>query len=93
MWQDSNSHLLILNENFIFVQCYCRAMFTLLPYCATLPLFFIPSNLSLHKKMKFSIKDFFSKSAQIRSFLRIWSHLMKKYLMENFIFCEVFFGS
>ena len=26
---------------------------------------------------------------QIRSFLRIWSHLMKKSLMENFIFCAV----
>ena len=37
--------------------------------------------------MKFSIKDFFSKCDQIRSFLRIWSHLLKKYLMENFIFC------
>ena len=27
----------------------------------------------LHKKMKFSIKDFFSKCEQIRSFLLIWS--------------------
>ena len=39
--------------------------------------------------MKFSIKDLFSKYDQISSFLRIWSHLMKKYLMENFIFCEI----
>ena len=39
------------------------------------------------QKMKFSIKDFFSKSDQIRSFLRIWSHLLKISLMENFIFC------
>ena len=38
------------------------------------------------QKMKFSIKDFFSKRDQIRSFLWIWSHLMKKSLMENFIF-------
>ena len=37
-------------------------------------------------KMKFSIKDFFSKCDQICSFLRIWSHLLKKSLMENFIF-------
>ena len=41
------------------------------------------------QKMKFSIKDFFSKRDQIRSFLRIWSHLLKKSLMENFIFCAV----
>ena len=48
------------------------------------------------QKMKFSIKDFFSKCNQIRSIrsslrsirisLRIWSHLLKKSLMENFIF-------
>ena len=30
--------------------------------------------------MKFSIKDFFSKCAQIRNFLRIWLHLPKKSL-------------
>ena len=39
--------------------------------------------------MKFSIKDFFGKCDQIRSFLRIWSHLLKKFLMENFIFFAV----
>ena len=39
--------------------------------------------------MKFFIDEFFSKSDQIRSFLRIWSHLLKKSLMENFIFCAV----
>ena len=38
-------------------------------------------------KMKFSIKDFFSKCDQIHSFLRIWSHVLKKSLIENFIFC------
>ena len=41
------------------------------------------------KEMKFSIKDCFSKCDQIGSFLRIWSHLLKKSLMENFIFCAV----
>ena len=39
------------------------------------------------QKMKFSIKDFFSKCDQIRSFLQIWSHIMKIFLMENFICC------
>ena len=37
------------------------------------------------QKMKFSIKDFFSEFDQISRFLRIWSHLLKKSLMENFI--------
>ena len=42
--------------------------------------------------MKFSIKDFFSKCDQIRRKLRIWSQLLKKSLMENFIFCAVVFA-
>ena len=41
------------------------------------------------QKMKFSIKDFFSKCDQIHRRLRIWSHLLKKSLMENFIFYAV----
>ena len=41
------------------------------------------------QKMKFSIKDFFSECEQIRRKLRIWSHLLKKSLMGNFIFCVV----
>ena len=39
--------------------------------------------------MKFFVKVFFSKCDQIRRKLRIWSHLLKKSLMENFIFCAV----
>ena len=39
--------------------------------------------------MRSSIKNFSSKSDQIRKKLRIWSHLMKKSLMQNFIFCAV----
>ena len=40
------------------------------------------------QKMKFSIKDFFSKSDQIPRKLRIWSHLLKKSLMENLLFVQ-----
>ena len=36
--------------------------------------------------MNFSFKDYFSKYDQIRSKLRIWSHLLKKSLMKNLIF-------
>ena len=39
------------------------------------------------QKMKFSMKDFFSKCNRIRRKLRIWLYLLKKSLMENFIFC------
>ena len=37
--------------------------------------------------MKFSVKDFFRKCDQIRRKLQVWSYLLKKSLMENFIFC------
>ena len=40
-------------------------------------------------KMTFSNKGFVSKCDQICIFLRIWSHLLKKSLMKNFIFCAV----
>ena len=37
--------------------------------------------------MKSPVKDFFNKCDQMRSFLKIWSHLLKKSLIEN---CIVF---
>ena len=43
----------------------------------------------MHTKKEFSIKDSFSICDQIRSFQQIWSHLLKKSLMENFIFRAV----
>ena len=39
------------------------------------------------QKTKFSIKDFFSKFGLKK--LCIWSHLLKKFFMENMIFCAV----
>ena len=48
--------------------------------------------LNTAQKIKFSIMNFFSKCDQILSFLRIWSHLLEKSLMENFIFCAVLFS-
>ena len=42
-----------------------------------------------NEKMNFSINDFSSKCDQIRWKLRIWSHLLEKSLMENFIFRAV----
>ena len=49
--------------------------------CAEKIYFYCPY---IAQKMKFSIKDFFSKCDQICSFLRIWSHLLKNLLMGNF---------
>ena len=49
------------------------------------------------QKLKFSIKNFFSKCGPIRRkcyfFLRIWLNLLKKSLMENFIFCAMVTGN
>ena len=52
------------------------------------PLNFAETKLTV-QKLKFSIKNFSSKCDQIRMKLRTWSHLLKKSLMENFIFCAV----
>ena len=41
------------------------------------------------QKMNFSIKYFFSKCDKIRRKLHFWSHLLKKSLLKNFIFCAV----
>ena len=40
------------------------------------------------QKNKFFIEDLFSKCVQIRRKLRIWSHLLKKSSMKNFIFVQ-----
>ena len=49
----------------------------------------IESSVCTAQKMKLSCMDLFSKCDQIRSFIRIWSHLLKKSFIENFIFCVV----
>ena len=43
------------------------------------------------QKMKFPIKNFFSKCDQICRRLRIWSHLLKNSFVENFFFCAMIF--
>ena len=50
--------------------------------------FYFVSNAA--QKMKFSIKDFFSKCDLISRKLRIWSYLRKKSLMENLNFVQYF---
>ena len=42
------------------------------------------------QKMKLSINEAFpfNEAFHFRRKLQIWSHLLKKYLMENFIFCS-----
>ena len=47
------------------------------------------SLMTASQKMKFSVKDFFSKCDQICSFLRVWSDLLKKSLEENIFFYAV----
>ena len=58
-------------------------------FCCSVWASSLTSKLCTVQKVKFSITDFFSKCDQIRRKLRIWSHLLKKSVMENFIFCAV----
>ena len=49
---------------------------------------FVKVSCSAHK-MKFFVKDFFSKCWQIHRFLQIWSNLLKKSFLGNFSFGAV----
>ena len=60
------------------VECYCPKNYSL----GQKDLNRTPKYTS--QKIKFSIRNFFSKWK-----LRIWSHLLKTSLLENFIFCAV----
>ena len=78
----------MLKKKEILMKSFFNAQFN---YCSlTWMLHSRRNNNIIHsKKIKFFIKDFFSKCDQIRRKLRIWSHLLKKSLMESFIFCAV----
>ena len=65
----------------VFWKCYLMCCFSWIDQVQFYFYFRYPA-----QKMKFSIEDFFSKCDQIRRKLRIWSHLLEKYLMETFIF-------
>ena len=91
MWNSVKS----LNFSFLeIIQLVCRKIFWKTNISYTLE----GNNVSVWKlkvfltskfpaqKMKLSIKDFFSNCDQIRRKLRIWSPLLKKSFMENFIF-------
>ena len=55
-------------------------------YMEYMKIFETPYATNTAQNIKFSIRDFFSKCDQIRRKLRIWSRLLKKSSMENFIF-------
>ena len=42
---------------------------------------------------KFSLEGFFGKCQQIRRFLRVYSHLLIKYLMEKYFFSNYYLKS
>ena len=67
----------------MFYNCHDQMVFINMYSCQYVYIY------TLQKKMKLSIKDFFSKCDQICKKLWIWSNLLKKSLMENFIFCVV----
>ena len=79
------------HHNFRFIKSRDKSRFTTQKMKSSVKVSSITVNKSAGtaQKMKFSLKDFFSKCDKIRSLLRIWSHLLKKSLKENFIFCAV----
>ena len=72
------------------IQCTVKKLEEWVKKCnGILIYFFFKSSCYNAQKMKFSFKDFFSKCDQIRRKLRTWSRLLKKSLMEKFIFWTV----
>ena len=87
----SSSSLLLINFCFYLKLFFTNVVSSSLPRNLFLVWSSYSAPFTLHKKMKFSVKDFFNNCDQIRSFcsfLRIWSHLPKKSLMENFTFAQ-----
>ena len=68
--------------------CSCREPIILKWKRLNLVIFRNKATILIRKPFNLKL-DFFGKSDQIHSKLRIQSHLLKKSLMENFIFCAV----
>ena len=81
------------NAHMFFTNSTCMAHF-LVPFIVNTAVYFSQNQKEFWKKaflftaqkIKLSMKEFFSKCDQIRRKQPIWSHLLKKFLMENFIF-------
>ena len=75
----------------IIVLCFVFFLYLILLSFLLLFVYFRKECQSMHtaQKIKFSVKAFFSKCDQICRKLRICSHLLKKSLMKNSIFCAV----
>ena len=80
--QNFSGRLLMLNAIFKTPICNCENDIKVTFHYSLF------TNTTTAQKMKFSIKDFSSKCVQIRSFLRIWSHLLEKSLMETSFFVQ-----
>ena len=85
VWTIHGKREIILKRRFL-IQYFCKIILkSFKRTCSDL----IHRHTLTAQKMKFPIDDFFSKCDQICSFLRFGSHLLKKSLRENFIFCAV----
>ena len=87
---DTNEHLILNHLLLIFKMYIYNARATGYFNVSHLLMYIIGIKDTTEQKMKFPIKNFFSKCDQIRSFLGICLHLLKKSLMESFIFCVVY---
>ena len=80
------SHIFLVFNYWLWTsKCWLRTNFTF-PQMHN----FIP----MHKKRKFSIENFYSNWYQILNLIRIWLHLLKKYLLDHSIFwamLEIFY--
>ena len=85
---------LIMSCIFTAIRSICMeaiSPWTLTRACAMILIKLIRLQSFTAQKLKFSVKDFFSKFDQICRKLQIWSHLLRKSSMKSFIFSAVFY--
>ena len=88
-----HSIILLIHSGFYKRSVNCCSNWSIYNFVRVILLLFSLFNLNnTAPKMKFFVKYFFSKCDNIRRKLQIWSHLLEKFSMENFIFCAVQVG-
>ena len=88
-WRNKSETSLKLDYGLVILSAICL-IFKICDFISDFEFGHAKGSYTTAQRMKFAIKDFVSKCDQIRRKLQIWSYLLKKSLMKNFIFCAVY---
>ena len=88
-WRNKSETSLKLDYGLVILSAICL-IFKICDFISDFEFGHAKGSYTTAQRMKFAIKDFVRKCDQIRRKLQIWSYLLKKSLMKNFIFCAVY---